>query len=144
VTISSAELEIGGELRFVEAEVVRQHPENIGGVFRPARQAEVDLGHPAMTVKTQEVSKARLKPGRKISALVFPRQPLRRGFAHRSRGGGIGAHLLCERPERQVHLRRGVVRKPAQHNLPLGVGSEAAQEHARESVGQQAGGEDRQ
>ena len=75
-----AELDVRGELRVVEAEVVRQHPEDVSGVFRPARQAEVDLGHPAMTVGAQEVRQARLK---------LRGQSHRRGSPAPSRSGGV-------------------------------------------------------
>jgi hypothetical protein len=47
---------------------------------------------------------------------------------------------LSERPERQIHIGRRVVRKPAQHQAPLVVGGEVPQEPAGEGVGQEAGG----
>ena len=53
-----------------------------------------------MAVGAQELRQALLELQGQGAATVVPGQPLRRGLAHGSSDGRVGAHLLGERPER--------------------------------------------
>ena len=96
-----------------------------------------------MAVKTQEILQTRLELRGQGAAAVVLRQSLRRGLAHGSCESRICARLLGERPERQVHLGRGVVWEAAQHHPPLVVGGEVPQELSGEGVGYEAGDKSR-
>src|SRR5215211_1154205 len=77
--------------------------------------------------------------GRPRSISATPRCPYRRRKS---------ARLVCsfggrERPERQVHLRRRVVRERTHRHPPFVVGGEVSQELACEGIGRKTCGEDR-
>src|SRR5919202_3317030 len=67
-TLRPTELDVRGQLRAVEAKIVRKHPEYVQRVYRPARQAKADLDPPAMAVDAQEICQARMELGRKRAA----------------------------------------------------------------------------
>src|SRR5918995_6670744 len=96
-----------------------------------------------MPVQTQEIRQTTLQLGRKRAVAVLLGQALRRSLTQDSRAGRVRTCLPGERPERQVHLRRRVVREGAHRHPSFVVGSEVSEKLAGERVGGEAGGEDR-
>src|ERR687889_129087 len=81
---------------------------------------------------------------RKSSRLVCSfggREPPRYSSARRSCAVRVLPRLSGDRPERQVHLCRAVVRERAHRHAPFVVGGEVTEELAGERVGGEAGDE---
>src|SRR5205814_9680779 len=125
-----------------QPEIVRYRPEQMRRLFGPALHSQIDLRDRAVPVAFEKSGQPLLEPGRERSGTV-----LRRELGGRPRAQSIARRRVLARrvrdlPEREVHLRRGVVRKTAKDGLQLARSRAPADHAARERVAQNAGDHD--
>ena len=128
----------GGQPLVRQPQVVGQHTEEVGGVFGPARHAEVDLGHRPHAVLGEKPRQPELQAGRQRAGVVTRRRGGgRRGVAGAvpvSSAAAIGSRRISQPPQPQIHLGRDVLRHGPQHRLPergVGVGLQLAGQDER-------------
>ena len=106
---AARELQVGCDRVGREPQVVGHGPQQMRRVLGPSRDAEIDLRDCAVAVTREEACQLSLEVWRKRAGAV-PRRELGRTL----RAQGIPRSWILARrtrdfPERQVHLRRGVV-----------------------------------
>ena len=128
----------------LQAQVPGQHAEQMRGVLRPPRHAQIDLGDGAMTVAVEELRHAALQHGGQDAGAVAVGEIPCGLRAQRGRRVGVVPCAHGDAPQFEIHLRGHVVGHAAQHGLQVAGPRRAAQQAPGEPEHGEADGRARQ